>query len=117
LEYNKTIFLADIQLTCLVIPNNQNWKFLNEYIDILLSVVYPWEAKVQRSLWSLISMGTDQSLWNFRLFKTILALTYVLCLLLAVGLQCQKKVLEDGIGSYKKRSKYVTINTKVWCKF
>jgi len=39
--------------------------------------------------------------------------TYVLHLLLVIWSQFQRKVLESGIRSYKKRSKYISIDITV----
>jgi len=75
------------------------------------------EAKVWRKFWSFDKYrNLSKAHKVFRLSRMILASTYMLYLLLATGLQFQRKVLRDGIRSYKKRSKYVTIDTGVQCQ-
>ena len=55
---------------------------------------------------SLIYMGIYQNWQRYRLYRTTLALTYMLYLLQAMWLQFQRKILKEEIKSYKKRDKY-----------
>jgi len=57
-------------------------------------------------VWKLIKVQQE-----FGLSRTTLALTYVLCLLLATGSQFQRKVLKDRIRSCRNRRKCVVVDT------
>jgi len=112
LECNKNY--AILALNCML-------KNLKEKLSVLGTCVdfkhgpYLKEAKVWRNFWSFDKYGNLSKAHKvFRLSKMILASTYMLHLLLATGLQFQRKVLKGGIRSYKERSKCVTIDTGVW---
>jgi len=57
-------------------------------------------------------METYQTLQSFRLFRIILALTYILHLLLVIWSQFQRKILRGGIRSYRNRNKLLQLKTK-----
>ena len=57
-------------------------------------------------------MGTYETLQNFRLFRIILASTYILHFLLVIWLQFQRKILRGRIRSYRNRNKLLQLKTE-----